>query len=628
MLQPPAPTLVELLALRSQAQPQETAFIFLKEGNEAERITYAALDRQAQTIAAQLSVLVPSGSRALLVYPYDGGIDFISAFLGCLYAGVVAVPCHPPRNRHAVFDLSARCQDAGATIVLTAQSLVNRLKHQLPIEELQWLITATLSDDLASSWTAKTIDSDQLAFLQYTSGSTGQPKGVMITHECLMQNQKMLQLAFVHTARSVGVGWLPLFHDMGLIGNVLQAIYLGASCVLMSPIDFVQKPVRWLQAISRYRATTSGAPNFAYDLLCRQVTDAQRQQLDLSSWEVAFTGAEPVRLETIDRFAQVFADCGFRREAFYPCYGMAEATLLITGGKKNEPPIARSIDEAALEQNRVVQAEGKSRRVRSIVSCGQPWLDGKMLIVDPVTRICCAGEAAPFPLQDNRVGEIWVSGSGLGKGYWNQPELTAQTFGAVLADAAETAGKETFLRTGDLGFIQDGELFITGRLNDVMVFWGFNHYPDQLEQTVQESHPAFRTNSGAAFSVSVNGEDRLVIAQEVERSYRDRLSINEVVELIRWRLFQEHFVDVYAIVLLKPGSLPKTPSGKIQRRACRTQFINQQWEEESLGIWRSNPDQISDISTLIRRYLNPLTHLKRYMALAKGRIERMRRVSE
>jgi acyl-CoA synthetase (AMP-forming)/AMP-acid ligase II len=222
---------------------------------------------------------------------------------------------------------------------------------------------------------------------------------------------------------------------------------------------------------------------------------------------------------------------------------------------------------------------------------------------------------------EDQVGEIWVSGSGLGKGYWNQPERTAQTFGAVLADAAPDG--ETFLRTGDLGFVQNGELFITGRLNDVMVFWGFNHYPDQLEQTVQESHPAFRSSS-AAFSVPVHNEDRLVIAQEVERSYRDRLSIHEVTELIRWRLFQEHFVDVYAIVLLKPGSLPKTPSGKIQRRACRTLFLNQQWEEESLGIWRSNPDQVSDIHTLIRRYLNPLTHLKRYAALAKGRIDRMR----
>ncbi|WP_088894029.1 fatty acyl-AMP ligase [Leptolyngbya ohadii] len=609
----PQSTLVDLLTLRGQAQPQDNAFIFLKEGNEAERITYADLDRRARTIAAHLSQTVPVGSRALLVYPYEGASDFIAAFLGCLYAGVIAVPCHPPRNRHAAYELSDRCKDAEATIGLTTQSLMNRLKGQLPDESLQWLITANLSNSSAeANWNPQAIAPDQLAFLQYTSGSTGKPKGVMITHDCLMQNQKMLQLAFGHTERSIGVGWLPLFHDMGLIGNVLQAIYLGASCVLMSPIDFVQKPVRWLQAISQYKATTSGAPNFAYDLLCRQVTDAQRQQLDLSSWEVAFTGAEPVRIETLDRFSEIFAECGFRREAFYPCYGMAEATLLITGGKKNEPPIVKTIDEAALEKNQIVDADGKAKRTRSMVSCGQPWLDGKVMIVDPVTKIRCA---------EDRVGEIWVAGSGLGKGYWNQPELTQQTFGAVLAEGDLSEG--TFLQTGDLGFVQDGNLFITGRLNDVMVFWGFNQYPDRLEQTVQESHPAFRTNSGAAFSVPVNNEDRLVIAQEVERSYRDRVSIGEVTELIRWRLFQEHFVDVYAIVLLKPGGLPKTPSGKIQRRACRNLFLNGQWDGESLGIWRSNPDQISDISTLIRRYLNPLTHLKRYTALAKGRIDRM-----
>ena len=601
-------TLVEILRYRAQHQPNQTAYVFLKDGEtDLVNLTYQQLDLRARAIAAQLQYMSSNG-RALLIYPYDAGLEFIAAFFGCLYAEVVAVPCHPPRNRHAYYDLQARLSSSQASVVLTKKNLLAKLKNQLILEpELKsnesWLATDNIPNTQASDWVEPTISNDTLAFLQYTSGSTGMPKGVMITHGCIMHSQQMLKMAFGHTEKAIGVGWLPLFHDMGLIGNVLQALYLGSPCIFMSPIAFVQKPFRWLQAISRYKATTSGAPNFAYDLLCNQVTPEQRKSLDLSSWEVAFSGAEAVRAETTEQFVATFESCGFRREAFYPCYGMAEATLLISGGKKTAPPVIRYLEKSALEQNRVVSSS-KQEGVRLLTGCGQAWLDTKIIIVDPESLIQCP---------DDRVGEIWVSSSGIGKGYWNQLEEIC-TFQAYLKDT----GEGPFLRTGDLGFLLDGELFITGRRNDVMVFWGFNHYSQHIEQTVEECHPALRANCGAAFSVEVEGEERLVITQEVERSCR-HLVVDDVVEAIRWEVFNQHFVDVYAIALLKTGSIPKTSSGKIQRSACRAKFLD--GNLDIVSEWRFPQGEQSNMTLLLERYLNPMTHINRYSAFARGRLQ-------
>lgn len=604
-------TIVDLLRQRAHNQPQQTAYTFLKDGEtKAVSITYQTLDQQAQIIATWLQTQYKQGDRVLLVYPYDAGLEFIAAFLGCLYAGLVAVACHPPRNRAGLIELYTRCISAEVSVILTTQALLPKLKTQLASDEFSvkadWCATDKLvnSQTTAANWKPPLLKSDTLAFLQYTSGSTGTPKGVMVTHTALMQNQQLLQLAFGHMEQSVGVGWLPLFHDMGLIGNVLQALYLGASCVLMSPIDFVQKPIRWLQAVSRYGATTSGAPNFAYDLLCRKVTEEQLQQLDLSRWEVAFTGAEPVRVETIDRFSQKFAACGFRKEAFYPCYGMAEATLFISGGQKLTPVKVLQVEEIALEQNRVTVAQ-TSEASRSMISCGQTWLDTQIKIVDPRSLQEC---------QPDQVGEIWVSGSGLGTGYWNQPDLTQQTFYAQIDTQTGT-----YLRTGDLGFLYENELFVTGRLNDVLVFWGFNHYPQHIEQTVEACHTGFRADSNAAFSVKVNHEERLVVAQEVERSYRNSITIEEVVELIRWNVFEQHFIDVYGIVLLKPGSLPKTSSGKVQRSICRKLYLENGLD--TIGQWHSL-DSFSDPNSTMERYFKLGTHVKRYTNLTKGKIQR------
>jgi acyl-CoA synthetase (AMP-forming)/AMP-acid ligase II/acyl carrier protein len=386
---------------------------------------------------------------------------------------------------------------------------------------------------------------------------------------------------------------------MGLIGGVLQPLYGGFPVTLMSPADFLQKPVRWLQAISRYKATTSGGPNFAYDLCVEKIKPEQLSCLDLSSWEVAFNGAEPVRSSTLERFAATFEPCGFRREAFYPCYGMAETTLIVSGGLKTRPPVVRQFDGAALEQNRVVAAEGEQENLREIVGCGQAWLDQKIAIADPEFLTPCT---------DEQVGEIWVSGPSVARGYWNRPEETEQTFRAYLADTGvSVAGRSpgSFVRTGDLGFLQDGELFVTGRLKDLIIIRGRNHYPQDIELTVQKSHPALRPSAGAAFAVEVEGVERLVIAQEVERSYLRQLDVDEVVRAIRQAVSQQHELEVYAVVLLKTASIPKTSSGKIQRHACRVGFLN--GSLDVVGEWTANHQQIdvlqlqADIESLVEQ---------------------------
>jgi len=611
-----AATLTDLLCYRAQHQPNQIAYTFLN-NDDATSLTYQVLDEQARSIAQALIAQLTrqnrsvAGSRAVLVYPYSAGLEFIAAFLGCLYAGVVAVPCYPPRNQHAFADLQARLDDAQATVILTTKMLLPKLMQLKLTEAIEpvlqpWLTTDALPTAPIADWVEPRLSHDTLAFVQYTSGSTGKPKGVIVTHGCILENQRMIKAAFGHSETTICMGWLPLFHDMGLIGNVLQPLYLGIPVTLMSPIAFIQKPIRWLQAITRYQATTSGAPNFAYDLLCQKTTDAQRAQLDLSCWQVAFCGAEPVRAETIDRFVQQFEPCGFRREAFYPCYGMAEATLFISGGSSTEPPIIQRVEAAALEENRVVCTNDVALG-RTLVGCGRAGLNATIAIVDPDSLTRCAPD---------RVGEIWVSHPGIGKGYWQQPEETAHTFQAYLRDT----GEGPFLRTGDLGFLQKGELFITGRLKDVLIFWGFNHYPQHIEQTVEQCHPALRSNASAAFSAEIAGTERLVIFQEVERAYRQCLVLDEVVTAIRWAVFREHLLDVYAILLLPPGSIPKTSSGKIQHCACRDQFLNGSFAEAV--EWRSSQAEPSNLVSLIEQYMNPITHLQRYAAAARGRLKR------
>ena len=594
------PTLIHLLDDRAQKQANKVAYIFLNNGEtESATLTYQQLQQQAKAIAAKLQQKVSPGDRALLLYP--SGLEFIIAFFGCLYAGVIAVPAYPPRRNQNLARLESISNDCQAKIALTTQALLpnleSRLEQDPQFTSLHWLATDSVDPASLSAWIDPQSSSETLAFLQYTSGSTGKPKGVMVTQGNLLYNQRTIEAGFGHTGQTIFVGWLPLYHDMGLIGNVLQPLYLGIPCTLMAPVDFLQKPVRWLQAISHYRATTSGGPNFAYDLCMRKVTEEQKATLDLSSWEVAFNGAETIRSKTLERFAEAFACCGFRHESFYPCYGMAEATLFVSGNPKQQPPTVDTLSEEALTANQVIDMTPNQKGAKQIVGVGHGWLDQQIRIVDPDSFTECS---------PNRVGEIWLAGKSVADGYWNNPAKSEETFQASIADSEE----DLFLRTGDLGFFrEDSELFITGRLKDVIIIRGRNHYPQDIESTIETSHEALIPNHSAAFCLEIDGEEKLVITAEVERRYRQRrqpketqqqfeererqirerrkeninpgfeLSLDsppvfqEILANVRKNVSKKHGLQVHALCLLRFGSIPKTSSGKIQRHACRQGFL-------------------------------------------------------
>ena len=504
-----------------------------------------------------------------MVYPYDAGLEFIAAFMGCLYAGVIAVTKNPPRRKNAVAELTERVKLSEATVLLTTRNFLDVLEQEVvkspnlnpKFKHFKRIATDQVDLTLSKKWQQPTITSNTIAFLQYTSGSTGTPKGVMVTHGNILHNEETIRQGFAHDESAIVVGWLPMFHDMGLIGNVLQPLYLGTPSILMSPVFVAQQPFEWLKAINHYQATTSGGPNFAYDLLCLKATPEKLANLDLSSWKVAFSGAETVRAETITRFSHIFANCGFNPRAFYPCYGMAEATLFIPGGLQEELPITKHLDRSALEQNKVVEVAPENNNSKAIVGCGKTWLDTEVIIVNPETLNLCASD---------EIGEIWVRGEGIGQGYWHRPEATKDTFEGYLKDDKSVK----YLRTGDLGFLNNGELFITGRLKEVMIFWARYCYPQHVEDTVQNSHPALRKNAGAAFAIEEEGTERLVIVQEVERSYLRSLDMADIVTAICQSVGEKHEVEVYAIALIKTGSLPKTSSGKIQRRGCSKLFLD------------------------------------------------------
>lgn len=578
-------TLVELLRRRALEQPEHRAYTYLLDGEiAAAHLTYAALDCQARAIGALLQSYCASGERALLLYPT--GLDFIAAFFGCLYAGVIAVPLPPPNTaqpQRTLPRLLAITNDAGPTLALTTSSILSKIERlfaQAPeLQAMRWLATDDVAGSPAHEWQDPGAGSATLALLQYTSGSTAVPKGVMVSHGNLLHNSSYLTQALELTPESVSVTWLPAFHDMGLSNGIIQPLYTGGRCYLMPPQSFLQWPVRWLQAISRYQATVSGGPNFAYEMCTRRIAPEQRKTLDLSSWVAAYNGAEPVRADTLKRFAASFAPCGFRPSFSYPCYGLAEATLIVSGGLLRDEPIFCTTKVASLEKNRVVEASEPQPNVRTFVGCGRAQLDTKIVIAHPQSLTRCAPD---------EVGEIWVSSPSVAQGYWNRPEETERTFRARLADT----GEGPFLRTEDLGFLKDGELFVTGRLKDLVIIGGRNLYPHDIELTVEQSHPALRPGCCAAFSVDVADEERLIVVAEVERRYqpvdrcpqdrearsdpkvRPLLDVEAVVRSIRRAVAEEHDVRVYTVVLLKTGRIPKTPSGKVQRRACQVSFLD------------------------------------------------------
>ncbi len=584
-----AASLVAMVRGRAAADPHRRLYTFLADGErEDETLTAAELDRRARAIGAALQQAGLAGQRALLLYP--PGLEFVAAFLGCLYGGVAAVPAYPPRSNRNLPRLLAVARDARPALALTTAALAAKLgglAAAVPeLAAVRLLATDTLDPASAERWSDPGSDRETLAFLQYTSGSTAAPKGVMITHGNLLHNEEMIRQAFGQSARSVIVGWLPLYHDMGLIGNVLQPLFLGAPCILMSPIAFLQSPKRWLAAISRYRATTSGGPNFAYDLCVRKIAPAERAQLDLSSWDAAFNGAEPVREETLARFAEAFAPAGFRRQAFYPCYGLAEATLFVAGSVRSggagelPPGTASSFDAAALERGEALPAAAGAAAARTLVGCGRAWSGQEIAIVAPDTAVRLPG---------GRVGEIWVRGESVARGYWRNREATAEAFGALIAGEPAGDGVRPWLRTGDFGFFAGGtqELYITGRMKDLVIIRGRNLYPQDIELSAERSHPAARQGCSAAFSVERDGEERLAIVLEIEGGDAAAAEssaaagvtpgpgpdLGAIVDAVRRAVAEEHEAQVDQVVLIRPRSIPKTSSGKIQRGATRRALL-------------------------------------------------------
>jgi len=551
-------TMVDLLESRAADQPNRVGYLYLLDGEDREEsLAYGELASSARRIAARLQEQFEPGERALLLYP--PGLDFVKGLFGCFYAGLVAVPAYPPdpfRMERSVPRLQGIAADADARVALTSDPVLglrDSIVEQAPeLADLAWVATDDPVGD-PGRWRFPEVDGDALAVLQYTSGSTSLPKGVVLDHENLLLNLASIAAHGSPVEGERAVIWLPQFHDFGLFEGTLWPVYASERPrVLMSPIAFLQRPFRWLRAISRYRATISGGPNFAYELCRKKVTPAQKETLDLSCWQMAFSGAEPVRSATLDRFVEAFAPCGFERKALYPCYGLAEATLAVAGAHRGEGPRVRRVDRTALEGGAIRDAASPGDAAE-LVSSGVAIPDLTIRIVDLDTRTA---------LPDGRVGEIWVRSRSLGRGYWRRPAETEETFRAHI----EPTEEGPFLRTGDLGFLDGEELYVTGRLKDAIVVRGRNLYPQDIEQVVHACHPAVRPGSGAAVPIDAGGEEGVAIVQEV---YEDRLDHWEpVMESIRREVADAFGVQVHAVLLLRPGGIPKTSSGKIQRHAC------------------------------------------------------------
>jgi acyl-CoA synthetase (AMP-forming)/AMP-acid ligase II len=554
----PTTTLVDIVLRHAIERSDATAYVFLRDDGKEERLTFGQLARRAQAIAAELQTLARAGERAILLY--QPGLDFIEGILACFFARLVAVPVSPLRNARELPRLVGILEDSGARLVLSNSLTRNVAGRTLGTEPLPgdpaWLCTDTVTTARADSFEARLPEPSSLAFLQYTSGSTGNPKGVIVTHANLIHNETVIQAATAHDDSTIFAGWLPFYHDMGLIGNVFQPLFLGVMSVLMAPMTFLVSPAAWLRAISKFRATTSGGPNFAYELCVHRVTPEEIEGIDLSSWRIAFNGAEPVKAHVMEAFVRRFAPYGFRAEAFYPCYGLAESTLFVTGGAPAARVATLAVDAQELRRNRAVEQPGSST---VLVSCGRTNRGQSVVIIDPESL-----EVLP----DGQVGEIWQSGGSVTAGYWGKRELTAATFGARTAD-----GAGPFLRTGDLGFLKDGELFVSGRLKDLIIIRGRNYYPDDIESAVCQGRSALRPGGAAAFTLGVDGDEtKLVVVAEVQRTFLPRLeacTYRKLLAEVRAQISDLFGLRLANLVLIRPGSLPKTTSGKLRRRHCR-----------------------------------------------------------
>jgi len=555
--------LVDLLRFRAALRGAK-GFAFLPQGGGEEvRLSFVELDLRARRVATVLQQRGLTGHRALLCYP--PGIEFLVGLFGSLYAGAVAVPLYPPRAHRSDARLDSIVENCDASVVLTTDVIYRDFKRLTTFTPLLRGIPCFSTSDIvhSESWRDPQSPRDALAILQYTSGSTGTPRGVMLNHACVLHNLVGMRDLLGLNADTDGVSWLPAFHDMGLIGNLLQAVLCGGSLTVLSPAAFVQDPLRWLQTISRQRAYISGGPCFAFQHCVNRITSEKCAGLDLSSWQVAYVGAEPVTAAVLDAFADAFAPFGFRPEAFLPTYGLAEATLMASGGDRRARPVVRSFAATALHENRA-EADQNGRR---LVGCGPAVADMEVAIVDA---------ASCTPLPEGQIGEVWVSGPSVAAGYWNRPDESAQAFAACRADRPGVP----YLRTGDLGFLQDGELFISGRLKELIIVYGRNYYPHDIEAAVDAACPELHGQASAAFAIPADAVPQLVVVHEVPRGYKPGAGQSlfdgaqqAIAELCELRL--------HALVLVKTGSLPKASSGKIRRGGM----------QPSLPVWRIGDDR-------------------------------------
>lgn len=536
-------------------------------GNKPTDITlsYAELDRRARQVAALLQTRGLPGQRVLLLYP--AGLDYLCAFFGCLYASMIAVPAYPPLNPRLRDRLAAIAEDCSPTISLTTTTTLENIGPKsampVPLAKLHWLATDERLDAFEFIWNEPNITREHIAFLQYTSGSTGRPKGVMVTHGNLLHNLYVIALNLQFQTGDHHLTWLPPYHDMGLIGAILGSFAAGVPLSFMTPAAFLRRPERWLQEISSRRCTISGAPNFAYELCLEKIAESQKVHLDLSSWTLAYSGAEPVRLDTLERFARRFSDCGFDQRAFYPCYGMAETTLFVTGIDRTKKPTSLIADNhihATPNRSNPAPCDslGKDNGI-PVVSCGVVAEGMSVEIVDPDTDLV---------LPDRSIGEVWVKGPSVTAGYWNREADTQASFQAT---SLELDGH--YLRTGDLGFKHNDEIYICGRLKDLIIIRGVNHYPQDIETTVSFCHEVIKPGCGIAFSVDKGGEEKLVFVQEIGRQNQERVA--DIFAAIQKAIADRHELQPYEILLIEKGCIPKTTSGKLCRQPCRDQYLNQ-----------------------------------------------------
>lgn len=599
---PNAFTLVDLLCYRADHQPDKRAYTLLVDGELDEvHITYKQLDFQARAIATKLQKLDCQDKRVMLLYL--SSIEYITAFFGCLYAGAVPVPAFPPRLNRPTPRIQAIADDSKATIALTSPSILSnmqkRLRHTPALSTLSWLgISYPELDVDVDGWQQPFLSGDSLAYIQYTSGSTASPKGVMLNHKNVFQNMSQIQERLGLNSNDLGVLWGPLFHDLGLVFGILLALMVDFPLIFMPPISFVQKPLRWLQAISRYGGTISGGPNFGYQLCVDRISVDQRATLDLSSWKIALSGAEPIRSETLDQFTEAFSPYGFRHEYFCPAYGLAEATLVVSMQHRESGPTTICLQRSNLEQNLVVEDPEDNDSYQNCVSCGPPLPGLDIAIVDPDTLSRCP---------PNRVGEIWVSGPSIAQGYWKRPEETEKTFHGELPDAE---GK-FFLRTGDLGFLKDGMLFVTGRLKNLIIIRGSNYYPHDIELTAQRSHLALQPDGGAAFSVMIDGEDQLVVVHELKPTHRTA-NLEDVARAIRIAIAEEQELPVYAVVLVRSKTIPRSSSGKIQHNLCRSLFLADQLQ--TIGVSTLEDRYHAELDSDQKSFFAPQTPVEEALA--------------